>query len=88
MTESMDKLNEKYQNPEPYRVVVSSIFLNLFTMQVCCVKDATDEEILKVCNTENRSGTSGGWQTVVRDGEGKPGQCEKYPDRYHILVQC
>lgn len=85
---SMDKLNEKYQNADKHRVVVSSIFINIYTMQVCCVKDATDEEILKVCNEDNPSGTSLGWARVIREGEGKPGQCEKYPDRYHILVTC
>ena len=31
------------------RVVVSREFMGLFSMQVCAVKDATDEEILEVC---------------------------------------
>jgi hypothetical protein len=85
---STEILYEKYLNADKYRVVISSLFINIYTMQVCCVEDATDEEILACCNTDNPSGTTCGWARVVRDGEGKPGPCEKYPGRLHILVTC
>lgn len=59
-------------------------------MQVCAIKDATDEEILEVCNKENPSGTSGGWLEVVREGEENmlPVTCEDHPERVHYLVVC
>jgi hypothetical protein len=66
-------------------------------MQVCAVKDATDDEILEVCNRENPSGTSNGWSSVVREiqedsmfrtKEALPVQCEEYPDRLHFIVLC
>ena len=61
------------------------------TMQVCAQKDATDEEILDVCNTENPSGTRGGWSDVVReDEENYPGsvQCADNEDRLHLIITC
>jgi hypothetical protein len=63
-------------------------------MQVCAVKDATDEEILLVCNEENPSGTTCGWVRVIReDIEGNPNptgptQCTKFKGRVHFLVGC
>jgi hypothetical protein len=80
------------------RVEVTRCMVGIAGMQVCCVSDATDEEILAVCNSKNPSGTSGGWSVVLRTerGEGSmysgkaclPGKCEKYPERMHILVLC
>lgn len=40
------------------KVVVTRPFMGICGMQVCAHKDATDEEILAVCNGENPSGTS------------------------------
>lgn len=61
-------------------------------MQVCAVADATDEEILEVCNNRNPSGTSHGWSTVERrDREGyiqAPVQCGEHKDRLHFMVGC
>lgn len=74
------------------RVIVSRPWCGLFHMQVCCVKDATDEEILEVCNRENPAGTTNGWVIVVRDDTGKgpegPKPCAEFSERLHILVEC
>lgn len=75
------------------RVIVSNPFVGILGMQVCAVKDATDDEILEVCNRDNPSGTSNGWGTVKRDndelfGETEPVQCDDYKDRLHLIVLC
>jgi hypothetical protein len=79
------------------RVVVTIPIVNICTMQVCALKEATDEEILAVCNKENPAGTENGWSTVIREvdksnifkGKNKiPVPCDDYPDRLHILVLC
>jgi hypothetical protein len=76
------------------RVVVSRAMMGICGMQVCAVKDATDEEILTVCNRQNPSGVSGGWSEVVRgqrptsEVPQAPVQCEDHEDRIHILVFC
>lgn len=70
------------------RVMVTRPVLGLFYMQVCAAAEATDEEILAVCNRENPSGTTNGWTTVIRDGDGEPVQCDGDPDRLHFLVSC
>ena len=64
-------------------------------MQVCAEKDATDEEILQVCNSENPSGTSKGWYKVIRNIEEDlyaesmcPKQCAYSSDRLHFLIVC
>ena len=43
---------------EGKRVIVTKFYNGLCGMQVCAVHDATDEEVLAVCNRENPSGTS------------------------------
>jgi hypothetical protein len=78
------------------RVIITRPMLGLCGMQVCAVKDATDEEILSVCNLENPSGTSNEWSIVVRNidedssigSESLPVQCEQEPDRMHFIVIC
>lgn len=63
----------------------------LLYMQVCAVEDATDEEILLVCNRDNPSGTTHGWTDVIREEterEEGPGRCADYPGRLHFLVRC
>ena len=75
------------------RVIVTRPMLGLCHMQVCVVEDATDEEILAVCNAENPSGTTNGWSIVLHDddeswGKTAPVRCEDYPDRLHYLVAC
>ena len=84
------------------KVIVTRSFCNIFTMQVCAEQDATDDEILAVCNRENPAGTTNGWGTVVRDESDYPDMgvieghqqsvapvtCESYPDRKHFLVLC
>ena len=62
------------------------------TMQVCAVADASDEEILRVCNAENPSGVNP-WDTVVRtddDHKVMPGRnpCAEHAGRFHYLVLC
>ncbi len=75
------------------RVIVTRTWVSFFGMQVCTVIDATDEEILKICNEENPAGTTNGWVRVIREGEDRfpeafPVSCEKYPDRQHLIVIC
>lgn len=79
------------------RVVVTNPFCGLVAMQVCAVSDATDEEILEVCNRENPSGTHNGWASVIREAveddmfrkkENMPVKCKDNPDRLHFLVLC
>ena len=75
------------------RIVVTREFVGICHMQVCAIKDATDEEILKVCNEENPSGTTGGWGIVCRAENTEipnqfPVQCSKYPERQHLLIVC
>jgi len=67
------------------RVIITRGVVGIAHMQVCVIKDATDEEILKVCNQENPSGTSLGWCEVYRQN---PVVCSQYPDRRHFLVEC
>ncbi len=61
-------------------------------MQICAEVDATDSEILEVCNRENPSGTTNGWSRVVRTNPNnkklEPIQCEDHPTRMHYLVAC
>jgi hypothetical protein len=80
------------------RVMVSRPMVGLFAMQVCAVDDATDEEILSVCNSQNPAGTSNGWMMVVRkEGDvtpdangntGLPVPCTEIKGRRHFLVVC
>ena len=78
------------------RVEVTRFWCGLCFMQVCAVPDATNEEILEVCNRENPSGTEHGWVGVVRKLEDArditekqlPGPCENFPNRTHFLVFC
>ena len=76
------------------RVIVTNPMVGIFGMQVCAIEDATDEEILKVCNSENVSGTSNGWCRVIReirddwDTNALPVRCADYPDRVHFIVTC
>lgn len=80
---------------EMARVVVTRPMVGICFMQVCAVKDATDGEILDVCNRENRSGTQQGWTEVCRNkkpdrfwGNTGPVRCKDDPNRLHFLVAC
>ena len=61
-------------------------------MQVCAVADATDEEILRVANRENPSGTSNGWSEVARedheDERMRSVACEDDGSRTHFMLVC
>ena len=79
------------------RVVVTALFINICTMQVCAIADATDEEILAVCNQQNPSGTSNGWSEVIRvadednmfkNANKLPVRCDDNPERMHFLILC
>lgn len=81
------------------KVVITRAIVGIYGMQVCAKKDASDEEILMICNRENPSGTTNGWTKVVRHARGAeielfntenslPVQCADYPDRSHFLVIC
>lgn len=79
------------------RVVVTRPYCGVVAMQVCAVKDATDEEILEVCNRENPAGTENGWGEVIRDcaevtmfknEKSVPVQCQDHEDRQHFMVLC
>ena len=74
------------------RVEVTRCIVGISYMQVCAVADATDEEILAVCNRENPSGTTNGWMRICRDDHPaenlRPVPCASYPERRHFLVAC
>jgi hypothetical protein len=75
------------------RVVVTQAIVGVCHMQVCAVNDATDEEILAVCNRENVAGTTNGWSTVCRHdsefwGKVAPVACAQDPSRTHFMVAC
>jgi hypothetical protein len=74
------------------RVIVTQPMVGICHMQVCCAKDATDDEILDTCNSENPAGTSTGWAQVVRVDKEYPQfgavQCKDDPERLHIMVAC
>lgn len=77
--------------------MVTKLFSGICGMQVCAESDATDDEILAVCNRENPSGTTNGWAEVVREAvEGSmfktpdavPVTCANDPQRTHFVVLC
>ncbi len=78
------------------RVEVTRPFAYIFTMQVCAVDDATDDEILSCCNRKNPSGTTNGWSKVIRNPSGRLGEgentapvsCDDHAGRTHFLVLC
>ena len=74
------------------KVVITKPVMGICHMQVCAEKDSTDEDILEVCNSENPSGTSGGWSFVIRKDEKYPQcdpvQCVDDRDRLHFMVGC
>jgi hypothetical protein len=67
------------------RIIITIPFHGICHMQVCAEKDVTDEEILKICNEQNPSGTINGWSTVLRNETVK---CADNPDRLHLLIRC
>lgn len=72
------------------RVIVTRSFVGICHMQVCAVNGADDEEILRVCNSENPSGTSLGWCQVVHNSDDERNQraCADDGGRTHYLVAC
>ncbi|MDD5649009.1 MAG: hypothetical protein PHF86_01085 [Candidatus Nanoarchaeia archaeon] len=79
------------------RVIVTREMIGICMMQVCAITDATDEEILEVCNRENPSGTRVGWNSVIREikendlfriKENLPVDCESFGNRKHFLILC
>ena len=68
-----------------YRVIVAPSIVGA-AMEVCACADATDDEILAVCNHESPAGTTNGWSSVVR--EAVPVRCQTHRDRWHVLVVC
>lgn len=70
------------------RVIITNPFVGILYMQVCAIHDASNEEILAICNKENPSGTTNGWGVVIREGDMKPVQCKEYSERKHFLISC
>ena len=74
------------------KVIVTRQMIGICYMQVCAESDATDEEILEVCNRENPAGTRNGWMTVARDNEEdsrlRPVSCDDDPNRKHFIIIC
>ena len=80
------------------RVIITRRMVGAVAMQVCADRDATDEEILNVCNIQNPSGTSNGWVSVVREVKednpfytkySLPVPCGDNPEtRLHFIVLC
>ena len=76
------------------RVQITRPIVGIYMMQVCAMKDATDDEILEVCNRENPSGTANGWTRVFREVDEYHGEnclpvpCNDDPERIHFLAVC
>ena len=78
------------------RVEITQPMIGICHMQVCAETDATDKEILQVCNTQNPAGTSNGWCDVIRNDDDleegdvsqAPIECGDDPKRSHFLVAC
>lgn len=76
-------------------VEITRSMVGICHMQVCVAKEATDDEILAVCNESNPSGTGMGWSFVCRGSEDSflgtsmaPCACAQRPDRLHLIVGC
>jgi len=82
------------------RVIDGSPYGGSPVMQVCAVLDATDEEILKTCNSQDELKSHNDWTTVMRDPDkfnlssnwrpvecGDAEKCGQGP-RLHIFVIC
>lgn len=71
------------------RVIVTVPFCGICYMQVCAAADASDEEVLEVCNRENPSGTTLGWCAVDRStSKMGPVTCSDDTNRLHLMVSC
>ena len=77
------------------KIIVTNPFVGIAHMQVCAANDATDEEILAVCNATNPAGTTNGWSHVCRNDEPDefwgptcPVQCSDDKGRTHFLIAC
>lgn len=72
------------------RVEIINPFAGLAAMIVCAESDATDKEILSVCNRDNYAGTKNGWIRVLREGDEyeRPVPCNEFPNRLHFVVLC
>jgi hypothetical protein len=89
----MKRDNIPLQQP---RVEITRMMVGICHMQVCAVKDATDQEILEVCNLQNPTGIQHKWSTVIRrepPGDSifqnvAPKQCDEHVGRMHFLVAC
>jgi hypothetical protein len=79
-------------------VFITDNWAGLCTKQVCVVPDATDEEILAVCNAEDNRiiPGSGKWDIVIRTAKDArrakveftpPGTCVECPPRVHMVVR-
>lgn len=60
---------------------------------VCVPKEMSREEIERLVNLENPSGTMDGWQIdeapTFAAGSPNPGPCDKFPaERLHYLMVC
>jgi hypothetical protein len=82
---------------EMNRIEIIRPMLGICWMVVCAERDATDEEILKVCNAENPSGTTHGWGRVVREDTEltnleaeniRPVVCLEDENRLHLIISC
>jgi hypothetical protein len=83
-----------YGEGEMDRVEIAKAVHGICHMIVCAEDDVTDEEILTVCNRDNPSGTTGGWQDVIREvgryhsKNQLPVKCKEYEGRTHFMVAC
>lgn len=65
----------------------------LLDMQVCVPKDWDDERVKSFAESENRSGTSLGWQIRKQGSERLSGHdervmCSQAPENVHIMLEC
>ena len=86
--------------PTNERVFLTGLYAGVWSNHVCVVPDATDEEILAVCNANEPSvyGKKYRWTRVIRTEEdakaigvswkdAKPGTCLECPPRIHMVVR-
>jgi len=73
------------------KIVIIHPAIGFCFSRVCAEKNATDQEILEICNARNPSGTQGGWSQVLRDDapvHQRPMPCDDDSERLHCMVVC
>lgn len=81
---ALEEAFNKVAAPQPLKFETIRRITGLSGMLVCCPEEATDDQILEFCNRNNPSGTSRGWDNVLRRNVET---CE-FKGRVHHIVVC